>query len=233
MEDFGTQIFWMLGRGTGVAAIVLAGLSVTFGLLAGRDRPLRLKALTEKKEFHEALSMATIVAIIAHGLFLFLDPWLSAGVSGILVPFTMDYRPFFSGLGIIAGYGMVLLGLSYYARKWIGASRWRIAHRFVALFWILGLVHTFGAGTDAGELWLQIPVALTSIPALVLLVATMAKRRRSGRKPKAAVSGNRATASETKASPTVEPTAGLLAEPGSARPGTEPARTARESVSTV
>lgn len=178
MEDFASQIFWMLGRGTGVAAIVLAGLSVTFGLLAGRDRPLRLKALTEKKEFHEALSMATIVAIIAHALFLFLDPWLSAGLAGILVPFTMDYRPVFTGLGIIAGYGMVLLGLSYYARKWIGAARWRVAHRFVALFWLLGLVHTFGAGTDAGALWLVLPVALTSIPALVLLVATMVKRRR-------------------------------------------------------
>lgn len=177
MEEFGSQIFWMLGRGTGVAAIVLAGLSVTFGLLAGRDRPLRLKALTEKKELHEALSIATIVAIIAHGLFLLFDPWLNAGPGGILIPFVMDYRPFFSGLGIIAAYGMVLLGLSYYARKWIGAARWRVAHRFVALFWILGLVHTFGAGTDAGELWLQIPVALTSLPALGLLVATMFKRR--------------------------------------------------------
>lgn len=179
MEEFGSQIFWMLGRGTGVAAIVLAGLSVTFGLLAGRDRPLRLKALTEKKELHEALSIATIVAIIAHGLFLLFDPWLNAGPGGILIPFVMDYRPFFSGLGIIAAYGMVLLGLSYYARKWIGVARWRIAHRFVALFWILGLVHTFGAGTDAGELWLQIPVALTSLPALGLLVATMLKRRPS------------------------------------------------------
>lgn len=217
MEEFGSQIFWMLGRGTGVAAIVLAGLSVTFGLLAGRDRPLRLKSLTEKKEFHEALSMATIVAIIAHGLFLFLDPWLSAGVSG-LIPFTMDYRPFFSGLGIIAGYGMVLLGLSYYARKWIGASRWRIAHRFVALFWILGLVHTFGAGTDAGELWLQIPVALTSIPALVLLIATMAKRRSRGRGKPAVARPRRNVA------PTGPARAGLMSESEVPQSAAEPVR---------
>ncbi|MFM9077492.1 MAG: hypothetical protein ACKORM_04590, partial [Solirubrobacterales bacterium] len=124
----------------------------------------------------------------------------------------------FSGLGIIAAYGMVLLGLSYYARKWIGASRWRIAHRFVALFWILGLVHTFGAGTDAGELWLQIPVALTSIPALILLVATMAKRRSKGNgKPAVA----QATRNATRTRP---PPGGGLTEAEAAQPAAEPVR---------
>ena len=180
MEEFFSQIFWMLGRGSGTAAMVLAGLAVTAGLLAGRNKPLRLKGITEKKELHEALSLATIVAIIAHGAFLALDPWLEAGIAGVLVPFNMDYRPFFSGVGVIAAWGLVVLGLSYYARTWIGASRWRVAHRFTALFWILGLVHTFGAGTDAWQPWLWIPVALTSGPALVLLAMTLAKRRHGG-----------------------------------------------------
>ncbi len=180
MEEFFSQIFWMLGRGSGTAAMVLAGLAVTAGLLAGRNKPLRLKGITEKKELHEALSLATIVAIIAHGAFLALDPWLEAGIAGVLVPFNMDYRPFFSGIGVIAAWGLVVLGLSYYARTWIGVSRWRIAHRFTALFWILGLVHTFGAGTDAWQPWLWIPVALSSGPALVLLVMTLVKRGRGG-----------------------------------------------------
>jgi sulfoxide reductase heme-binding subunit YedZ len=176
MEDFTSQIYWFIGRGTGIAAMVLAGLSVATGLLAGRGRPLKLKGVTEKKELHEALSWATIVAIIAHGVFLALDPWLNAGVVGVLVPFTIDYRPFFTGIGVIAAWGLVLLGLSYYIRTWIGTSRWRVAHRFTALFWIFGLVHTFGAGTDASQPWLWIPVALTSIPAFVLLIARFVKR---------------------------------------------------------
>lgn len=169
MQDVGTQLFWDLSRGTGIAAVILAGLSVTTGLLASRARPLRLKKLTEKKELHEALSMATIVAVIAHAVLLLFDPWLNATVAGIAVPFVLDYRPFFTGLGIIAGYGLIVLGLSYYIRNWIGVTRWRAAHRFTSAFWVLGLVHTFGAGTDAGQLWLLIPVILTSAPAFVLL----------------------------------------------------------------
>ena len=188
MEEFTSQLYWMIGRGTGVAAMVLAGLSVTAGLLAGRNKPIRLKGITEKKELHEALSWATIVAIIAHMVFLALDPWLKAGVGGVLIPFNMDYRPFFSGIGVIAAWGLIVLGLSYYARTWIGVSRWRTAHRFTALFWIFGLVHTFGAGTDAGQPWLWIPVALTSAPALILLVMSLLRKSGKPGKPEASPS---------------------------------------------
>ena len=56
-------------------------------------------------------------------------------------------------IGIIAGWGMVLLGLSYYVRERIGVARWKILHRFTALAWILGIVHCLGEGSDAGRTW--------------------------------------------------------------------------------
>lgn len=176
MSGNGLHVFWILSRGTGIAAILLASLSVTAGLLAGRGLTLKIGRFGEIKPLHEALSIATIVAVLAHGLLLLGDAWLKPGLGGIAVPFTMSYRPFWTGLGILAGYGLILLGLSYYVRKSIGPARWRTAHRFVAVFWILGLVHTFGAGTDSGELWLQIPVALTAIPAMALLVKRLGHR---------------------------------------------------------
>lgn len=177
----GIHIFWILSRGAGVAAIVLAGLSVTAGLLSGRDMPFaRLKKTLELRAVHEALSMATIALVAAHGLLLLGDPWLQPGLTGISIPFVMSYQPFWTGLGIIAGYGLAILGLSYYARKWIGPSRWRVAHRFIAAFWLLGLIHTIGAGTDAGEAWLWVPVALTSAPALALLIYRLVKSGRAG-----------------------------------------------------
>jgi sulfoxide reductase heme-binding subunit YedZ len=177
----GLHIWWILSRGTGIAAILLASLSVTAGLLAGRGKLISLGRFKDIRPLHEALSIATIVLIVAHGLLLLGDSWLQPGLAGIAIPFQMSYQPFWTGIGIIAGYGIVLLGLSYYARKWIGPARWRVAHRFTALFWILGLFHTFGAGTDAGELWLQVPVALTAIPALVLLGMRFARRPSSKR----------------------------------------------------
>lgn len=178
----GIHIFWILSRGAGIAAMVLAGLSVAVGLMSGRDMPFaRLKKSLELRPVHEALSMTTIALVAAHGLLLLGDPWLQPGLTGISIPFAMSYQPFWTGLGIIAGYGLVTLGLSYYARKWVGPSRWRVAHRFIAVFWLLGLVHTFGAGTDATQPWLWVPVAFASGPALALLIVRLTRRSNSSR----------------------------------------------------
>ena len=99
---------------------------------------------------HEQTALAGLVAIAVHGVTLFADPWLRPGVSGVLVPFTMGYRPLFTGLGIVAGYLAALLGLSFYARRRIGARLWRKLHRATVLVWALGVVHALGAGTRRG-----------------------------------------------------------------------------------
>lgn len=111
----------------------------------------------------------TIVLILAHGLLLLGDSWLRPGLAGIAIPFQMSYRPFWTGLGIIAGYGLVLLGLTYYLRAQIGPSRWRYIHRFTAVFWIAGFIHAIGAGSDIGALWMWLVLMLPAIPAFVLL----------------------------------------------------------------
>lgn len=180
------HIFWILSRGAGIGAMIFASLSVSAGLLSGRNMPFkRLRKAIELRPVHEALSMATIVLVALHGLVLLGDSWLDPGPAGIAVPFVMDYRPFWTGIGIIAGYGLVILGLTYYLRRWIGPARWRTAHRFVAVFWILGLIHTFGAGSDAGAIWLWLPVALVSAPAIGLLTLRLygPGRGRQARQP--------------------------------------------------
>ncbi|MGA7398065.1 MAG: ferric reductase-like transmembrane domain-containing protein [Solirubrobacterales bacterium] len=164
-----SQIFWALSRGSGIAAMTLASLSVSIGLLSSRGLNLGSGRFRDGKTIHEALSIATICAILAHGLLLLGDSWLNPGLLGIVVPFQMSYRPFWTGLGIIAGYGLIFLGLSYYLRARIGISRWRVIHRFTALFWMAGFVHAIGAGTDIGELWLWLVLMIPAIPAFVLL----------------------------------------------------------------
>ena len=43
-------------------------------------------------------------------------------------------------------------------------------HRFTALFWALGVVHSIGAGSDAGQLWFLAAVGLPALVALLLVL---------------------------------------------------------------
>ncbi len=74
----------------------------------------------------------------------------------------MGFRPLFTGLGIVGGYLAALLGLSFYFRKRIGAKLWRKAHRATVVVYLLGLVHAFGAGTDASAVWFRYWVLVTA-----------------------------------------------------------------------
>ncbi len=174
MTAAGPHLFWITSRAAGIAAMILASGSLGVGLLIrGRGESRRLLG-SDVRALHEALSLATIVAIAVHGLALLGDAYLHPSPLDIAVPFTGAYRPFWTGLGIVGGWGIAALGLSYYARARIGGARWRYLHRFIPIFWALAIVHTIGAGTDAGQLWLLIAIAFPSVPALLLLLGRLA-----------------------------------------------------------
>ena len=51
----------------------------------------------------------------------------------------------------------------------IGAKFWRKAHRATFAVWVLGLLHTIGAGTDASAGWLREFTIVTAVAMTVLL----------------------------------------------------------------
>jgi sulfoxide reductase heme-binding subunit YedZ len=171
-------LFWLTSRAAGITAMVLATLSMTVGL-AIRTKAAGLGRGGETRALHEVLALATLAALFVHGASLLGDPWLNPGPAGVLIPFAGAYRPFWTGIGIIAGYGLAAFGLSYYARARIGAARWPQIHRFVAAFWVLGLLHSIGAGTDAAQPWFLLLVLGVPLPALAVLLL----RRLRGKGP--------------------------------------------------
>jgi sulfoxide reductase heme-binding subunit YedZ len=178
MTDPIPHIWWLASRASGLVALVLVTISVAIGLTMS-GKLLRKRGLGPKlTAIHEQTALAGLIAIAVHGLTLLGDPWLHASVAGISVPFVMGYRTFFTGLGIIGGWLAALLGLSFYVRRHIGPALWRKAHRATIVVYVLGLIHTIGAGTDAGTAWLSWFMALTAIPIAALFV-----RRVIGRKP--------------------------------------------------
>ena len=173
--------WWLASRASGVVALALITASVAIGLtMAGKV--MRRPGIGRKlKALHEHTALAGLAAIAIHGITLLGDRWLHPGVTGILVPFQMSYRPVYSGLGILAGYLAAALGLSFYARRRIGARGarlWRKAHRATVVVYLLGLVHVLGAGTDAGSTWLRAFMLATGIPIALLFMRRMLPRRR-------------------------------------------------------
>jgi sulfoxide reductase heme-binding subunit YedZ len=186
VTDPAHQLWWLTARASGVVAIVLVTVSVLLGLtMAGRvaRRPGWPRVLLA---VHEHTAVAGLVAIAVHGLALLGDGWLHPGVGGITIPFALGYRRAYTGLGVLAGYLAVLLGLSFYARARIGAKRWRAAHRATILVYLLGVVHTLGAGTDAGAAWLRGFLVITGVPIAALFVHRLRPRRAPAKAPRAA-----------------------------------------------
>jgi len=165
----GPHLFWMTSRAAGIAALLLSSLSVCLGLLMG-GRLLKRRG-PDLRVAHEALSLATLAALLVHGLTLLGDGYLHPSIGDVAVPFLSGYKTIWTSMGIVAFWALLLLGISYYARTRIGAQRWRRLHRFTALAWILGLAHALGEGTDAGQTWFLAMTALATVPAIGLLLA--------------------------------------------------------------
>jgi len=170
--------WWLASRASGLVALALITLSVAVGLaMAGKAfrRPGLPRVLIA---LHEHAALGGLIAIAVHGITLLGDRWLHPGPAGIAIPFVMDYRPVYTGLGIVAGYLAAALGLSFYARKRIGAKLWRKLHKATIAVYVLAAVHTLGAGSDVA--WLRPAMLITGAPVLYLLALRMLPQRPRG-----------------------------------------------------
>jgi sulfoxide reductase heme-binding subunit YedZ len=175
--------WWLASRASGFVALVLVTVSVAIGL-AMAGRVLRRPGLSRKLlAVHEQTALAGLVAISVHAITLLGDPWLNPGVAGVAVPFALGFQTLFTGLGVIAAYLALLLGLSFYARRRIGARLWRKAHRASVLVYLLGLVHALGAGTDASAAWFRWWVVVTTPLVGGLFVHRVLEGRAKAKRP--------------------------------------------------
>jgi sulfoxide reductase heme-binding subunit YedZ len=166
--------FWITSRAAGIAALLCSSAAVGVGLSMGGK--LIKGRVGDLRVLHESLSLATIVALVVHATSLLGDSFLAPSVVDLTVPFASGFQRWWMAAGIVGGWMLIALGLSYYARARIGVQRWRRLHRFTALAWLLGVAHSLGQGTDAGATWFLVSTALVVLPALVLLAIRMGRR---------------------------------------------------------
>ncbi|HLY47707.1 MAG TPA: hypothetical protein VKR21_00790 [Solirubrobacteraceae bacterium] len=179
------QVFWFASQALGIIAMLLLAVAVSLGL-AMSGRVIRRPGLPARlKHFHEASTLVTLGLIAGHGGLLLLDGYLRPGLAGITLPFALSYRPLFTGLGVIAGWLALILGLSFYVRKRIGTRTWRSLHRFTIVVYLLALTHAVGAGTHGQSVWMLALLAGLTAPIVFaftyrVLPASVAPRALSG-----------------------------------------------------
>ena len=200
MGDPTHQVFWFASRAFGIIAMILLAVSVAAGLAMSGRLAHRPGLPAKLKHFHQSSTLVTLGLIVAHAGLLLFDGYLRPGAAGITLPFALGYRPLFTGIGIIAGWLAMILGLSFYARKWIGVKTWRFMHRFTIVVYLLALGHVVGSGTDARSWWMVAMLATLTAPIVFAfsyrMLPTGAHRPpatpRQGARPQAQLEGHQA-----------------------------------------
>ncbi len=143
------QLWWYTARSGGIVALLLAGLSVVWGLLLstritrGRPSPKWLTSL------HRYLGTLTVTFTAIHVGALVADSYVDFGWTDILVPLASDWKPMPVAFGVVAMYLLMAVQLSSLVMKRLPRRWWKLIHwSSFGLLWA-GLIHGATAGTDA------------------------------------------------------------------------------------
>lgn len=187
------NIPWILVRASGFAAYAMLAASTVWGLLLSigmLGRSVSAKGVTR---VHESLAIGAVLATGLHLLFLWADSYVHFGPAELFVPGASAWRPVPVAFGIVAMYALLLTTFSFYVRRFIGQSRWRMLHFatfgvFAAAAW-----HGVAAGADTGSMigqavYIGSVVLVAGLVAVRFVVAGAARGRSpagSNRRPQA------------------------------------------------
>lgn len=150
------SFLWYATRGAGIASLIMLTGVVALGVLTAVrwQRPGWPRFLSA--EFHQAVSLLTIVFVGIHILIAVLDPYTSLGVGAALVPFSSPYRQIWLGLGGVSMYLIAAIIVTSMLRPHFGRRTWRVIHWLTYAAWPMALIHGIGTGSDTGTLWMWV-----------------------------------------------------------------------------
>lgn len=180
---------WLVIRGSGVAAFALLTASTIIGILTSTKilgRRVKAKPLTWS---HESLGLAAILSTGVHIFVLSIHEYIDFTWAEILVPGRSDWQPYSVALGIVAFYAMILVGTTFYVKRWIGQKAWRIIHFASFGTFIASLLHGMLAGTDTrtplmAGLYLVSAIAVFGLTGYRMAAAGQERARTANRVPR-------------------------------------------------
>ena len=176
------SVEWMIIRGSGIAAFAALSAATIWGLLVSSKLLARLVMAKPLTWFHESLGIAALLATVAHVGVLSMHGYLEFTLAEILIPGASDWRRGAVTLGVVSLYGLTIVVGSFYIKKHIGQTAWRLIH-FTSLGVFLGsLIHGVSAGTDTrSPMMIGLYLGSAAVVAILLAarLAGAGERRRS------------------------------------------------------
>lgn len=159
---------WYTSRATGLVSLLLLTGTVVLGALNTGRFTSRGWPRFAIAAVHRNLSLISIVFLAVHVTTAVVDPYAGIGWLDVVVPFGSVYRPFWLGLGAVAGDLVLALLITSLLRQRLGVRLWRAVHWLSYACWPVAVVHGLGTGTtDRHTIWV-IAVNLTCVAAVTV-----------------------------------------------------------------
>jgi sulfoxide reductase heme-binding subunit YedZ len=140
-------VAWLVTRAAGLTALALLSCSVWLGLAMSVRLvpPARQKAAMA---WHQSIMWCGIACAGLHGVALLLDPVMGFTLPVVLVPGLAPWRPYAVAAGIVAGWLMLALAVSFHLRRRLTQRRWRLVHYLGFAAFVGAVGHGLASGTD-------------------------------------------------------------------------------------
>ncbi len=172
------HIWWYVTRSSALVAWILMTLSVVWGVLLATRALRHIDNPGWLHDLHRYLSGLSILIIGLHVVSLMLDGWLHFSISEVLVPFTTDFKPVATAIGILGLYLFVAVQATSMVMHRLPRRFWRFIH--LASYALLGVVafHAGMIGTDVGSGWYTLlSVSLIVVAALAIILRLVVAER--------------------------------------------------------
>jgi sulfoxide reductase heme-binding subunit YedZ len=171
---------WYLARASGMTLYLSVWLSTMLGLGLTTTLFDRFGGRAVVFSLHGFVTSLAYGFLSMHVLSLASDPWVTFGPVELLAPFTSQWREPWTGLGVLAGELLVLIGASFAFRRLTGYRAWRALHWLTFALYGLGLAHGLGAGTDSETVWARTIYLVTSLAVVWLSMYRLLRGRTRG-----------------------------------------------------
>lgn len=163
------MIYWYLSRAAGFVALSILWLSMALGLSLTNKIARLWPGASTAFTLHEYVSLLGLSFAVYHGLVLIGDHFVDFSLPRLLLPFSIEYSTFWTGLGQLAFYTWLIVALSFYIRQRISQKMWRKIHYINFATYMMGMIHGIFSGTDSAIGWVQAYYWISGLSLLGLL----------------------------------------------------------------